>query len=102
MVATARFSPMVVEVGSIDDAREIAAWVLETCGDAALIEEFVSGREIDFGILETSVSPGETPSRTSLPLAEIRLPDGGPDSFYYFQRKQKECAKRERRLCSSW
>ena len=77
------------KVYSVREAREIAAWVLDSCADAALVEEFVPGREYGFGIMETTSSPGDPPSRMSLPLAEIRLPGDGEEAYYSFEKKQR-------------
>ncbi len=62
---------------------------MDSCSDAALVEEFVTGREFGSGIFESTSSPDVRPCRVRLPLAEIRLAGGGDDSFYSFEKKKK-------------
>ena len=68
------------------DLRQAVEYVLEECGDAALVEEFVAGRELAGGILERH-EPGVRPIRETLPVAEIRTGGGRADDFYSFEHK---------------
>ena len=74
------------KVDSLPSLRTEIEWILNDCNDSALVEKFISGREFCVGILEL----GEL---QCLPVAELRLDDGNPESFYSFDLKsthQKE------------
>lgn len=64
-------------------------WVLEQCGDHAIVEEFIPGREIVGGILGDAATG-------ALPVAELVLGDGSPDEFYSVEWKSRH---RKRILC---
>lgn len=62
------------------------AWVLSEVGDAALVEEFVPGRELTVGILDDEAAGAEP---TTLPIAELKVDQGHPDTFYSVERKSR-------------
>ncbi|HEY95682.1 MAG TPA: ATP-grasp domain-containing protein [Dehalococcoidia bacterium] len=74
------------KVDSLDSLRSEVKWILNNCNDSALIEKFVIGREFCIGLLES----GEL---RCLPIAELRLENGDPETYYSFDLKsthQKE------------
>ncbi len=93
--------------GSLEALREVVAWLLDHFADEVLVEEFVSGREFTVGLLAVSedalneagwadaavvgrgasVTSGPVPSVRALPIAEIHLDDGSPDTFFSFEEK---------------
>jgi len=68
------------------DLPKAVQFVLDRCGDAALVEEFIGGTELAVGCLERYV-PHSRPRLQLLPVAEIVMDSGRPDSFYSFERK---------------
>ncbi|MFC1947238.1 ATP-grasp domain-containing protein [Chloroflexota bacterium] len=68
------------KVDNPDSLRTESEWVLNNCNDDVLVEKFLSGREFCVGLLES----GEL---RCLPVAELRLEDGDPETFYSFDLK---------------
>jgi D-alanine-D-alanine ligase len=67
---------------SASELRRAADWILRDCGDSVLVEAFVSGREVDCGLLEA-------PELRVLPLAEMRLDGGKPEAFNSIENKSR-------------
>jgi D-alanine-D-alanine ligase len=65
---------------SLGALREPVAWILDHCADSALVEEFVFGREFTVGLLAR-------PELEVLPIGELRIGTGDPDSFYPYELK---------------
>jgi D-alanine-D-alanine ligase len=68
------------KVDSVDSLRSEVEWILDKCNDSALVEKFISGREFCVGLLES----GEL---CCLPVAELLLEGGDPESFYSIDLK---------------
>jgi D-alanine-D-alanine ligase len=68
------------KVNSIDSLRSEAEWILGNCNDSVLVEKFISGREFCVGLLESE-------DLCCLPVAELRLEDDDPETFYSFDLK---------------
>lgn len=66
---------------SMSELYGIVEWILSSFEDSALVEEFVSGREYTVSLLVRQ-------QLQVLPVAEIRIADGSPDSFYSYERKR--------------
>ena len=62
------------------ELRDAVDWILEDCGDAALVERFIPGRELDCGLLEAD-------GLKALPVAELVFDGGNPDLFNSIERK---------------
>ncbi len=69
--------------GDAGEALREAAALSSRLGEATLVEEFVSGRELTVSLLEID---GEL---TALPVAEVRVGHGAPDEFYSIERKSR-------------
>ena len=67
-------------VKSFEAIHSEVEWILNSCRDAVLIEKFVPGREFTVGLLETGLL-------RCLPIAELVIGEGGPDSFYSYEMK---------------
>ena len=67
---------------SLRELRDAVEWVLRECGDSALVEVFVAGREVDCGLLEGR-------DLRVLPLAEMRFYGGDPDGFNSIENKSR-------------
>ncbi len=67
-------------VESFKSLHSEVEWILDSCQDAVLIEKFVAGREFTIGLLETD-------SLRYLPVAELVIGEGSPDSFYSYEMK---------------
>jgi D-alanine-D-alanine ligase len=65
---------------SLMELYDVVKWVLDNFEDSVLVEEFVSGREFVVALLSR-------PQLETLPIAEIRVNDGSPDSFYSYEKK---------------
>lgn len=65
---------------SLSELYDIVKWILVNLEDSALVEEFVSGGEFTVALLAR-------PQLEILPIAEIRIDDGSPDSFYSHEKK---------------
>ena len=65
---------------SLSELYDIVKRVLDNLGDGVLVEEFISGREF-------TVASLARPQLEILPIAEIRVDDGSPSSFYSYERK---------------
>jgi len=68
------------KVDSVDSLRSEVEWILSNCNDFALVETFVSGREFCVGLLESG-------DLQCLPVAELRLNGGDPETFYSIDLK---------------
>jgi len=67
---------------SLSELYDIVKWVLDNLEDSVLVEEFIFGREFTVGLFAR-------PQLEVLPIAEIRIGDGSPGSFYFYERKSK-------------
>ena len=65
---------------SMPELHTAVKWVLDNFEDSVLVEEFVPGREFAVGLLAGQ-------ELQTLPIIEIRVADGSPDSFYSYERK---------------
>jgi len=77
------------KVTSLDSLRGETEWILDNCNDSVLVEKFVSGREFCVGLLESD-------ELGYLPVAELRLEDDDPETFYSFDLKSTH---RKRIIC---
>lgn len=76
----------VSKVKSVPELYPIVEWILNNFEDSVLVEEFISGREFTVALLAR-------PRLEILPIAEIQVNGGLPDSFYSYESKsihQKE------------
>ena len=71
------------KVESLSELYDIAEWVLDKLEDSVLVEEFISGREFTVALIAR-------PQLEILPIAEIRVDDGLPDSFYSYEVKDND------------
>jgi len=62
------------------ELRDAVEWIVRDCGDSALVEAFVTGREVDCGLLEGR-------ELRVLPLAEMRFSGGDPEAFNSIENK---------------
>ena len=67
---------------SLAELYEEVKWILNDCGDSVLVEEFVPGTDVTFGLLRRERLMG-------LPAAEVRIDNGGPEGFYSFEMKSE-------------
>ena len=65
---------------SMPELHTAVKWVLDNFEDSVLVEEFVPGREFAVGLLAGQ-------ELQTLPIIEIRVADGSPDSFYSHEKK---------------
>jgi D-alanine-D-alanine ligase len=70
------------KTNSLSELCDIVKWVLDNLEDSVLVEEFIFGREFTVALFARS-------QLEILPVAEIRIGDGSPDSFYFYERKSK-------------
>ena len=65
---------------SLEQLYEEVAWIVGECGDSALVEEFIFGREFTVGLLAR-------PELEVLPIGELLIGEATADSFYPFELK---------------
>jgi D-alanine-D-alanine ligase len=68
------------KVDSLESLRTETEWMLGNCNDTGLVEKFIKGREFCVGLLESE-------KLRCLPVAELCLEDGDPETFYFYDLK---------------